>query len=95
MALVTCAECGIEITDQAELCPRCGYAVRRLRLEATVRRWKRRTLFWSVMWLGALIFFFQGLSHDNPLLRSFGLLLGLIGFLAIIGGATVVWWKHG
>ena len=28
MALIKCPECGAEVSDKAEACPKCGYPIR-------------------------------------------------------------------
>jgi ribosomal protein L37E len=95
MALTTCPECGKEISDQADLCPHCGYAVRRIRVEATVKRYKRHMLVWFLFLFSGGIIFVRGVSnHIDALQMSLGFLLGFVGFLGMIVSAAVGWWKH-
>lgn len=95
MALTTCPECGKELSDQADECPHCGFAIRRLRVEATVKRYKRHHAVWLVLFVVGAILTIRGISnHFEPLEMTFGFLLGTASFLAILFSAIGAWWKH-
>ena len=37
MALIKCQECGEEISDQAAVCPHCGYPVKKIERKAEIK----------------------------------------------------------
>ena len=95
MALITCPECGKEMSDQADACPHCGFAVRRQVVEATVRRYKRHHLAWMLLFLTGSVLTIRGISnHFEPVEMSLGFLLGTVSFIAMILSAIRAWWTH-
>jgi DNA-directed RNA polymerase subunit RPC12/RpoP len=58
MALIKCAECGKEISDQAAACPNCGNPVgmRAVTIQRTHKRWKIGIII-------AVVLIFLGLAY--------------------------------
>jgi uncharacterized membrane protein YvbJ len=99
MPLVTCPDCGQQVSDQAAACPQCarplGQQIASLgrgpvqTIEQTGKKWKLpMAIFGGVALLGLLIFF---AGDGNPVGAGIGA-IGLIGFLIVRVGA---WWQHG
>ena len=68
MALISCKECAKEVSDQAEVCPHCGF---RLRSATTVKvKPENSSTATGCLWLIALIILFVVISHctedDKP-----------------------------
>lgn len=89
MALVTCPDCGADVSEQAPVCVRCGRPMAAIVVEATGKDWKVVQL---IGWLIVLTSPFLAAATGN----------GTALFIAFFTGAFVVlvgkigaWWKHG
>lgn len=106
MALITCPDCGQQVSDQAAACPQCarplGQSVASLgrgpvqTVEQTGKKWKLpMAIFGGMAALGGILF---AASYDKGELGGAGALgavllaIGLVGFIVARIGA---WWQHG
>lgn len=87
MTLISCPDCGKEISDLAPACPSCGRPIKATTIEATGKTWKKLQLVY-----GSLIImgFFAVFSY--PFLGGLLCVAGLAGFVRARLGA---WWQHG
>lgn len=89
MALTTCSECGAQISDKAEACPKCGAPQRgAVTIQATAKRYKGAQLAGALLVGVGVAAVFNGGELWGALLALGG--LGLYGFARF--GA---WWRHG
>lgn len=56
MALIKCSECGAEISEKAEACPKCGHPLRK------ELKKKRYWIIAAILFIIALYFFFDVLK---------------------------------
>ena len=75
MALITCPECGHEVSDTAETCPNCGYKLKestdlnfdqptKARLDKTIKEaYYSRLISLAIVFVGGLIGLFFGISR--------------------------------
>lgn len=68
--------------------------MRRIRVQATVKRYKRHMLVWSLFFSGGILFIGGVSNHFDALQMSLGFLLGLVSFIALIVSAVAAWWKQ-
>ncbi len=52
MALIKCSECGVEISEKARMCPKCGYPVRRY---STDIPWAKKVISKILVIFGCLV----------------------------------------
>lgn len=95
MALIKCAECGKEVSDQATTCPQCGNPITHtavstnsvVTIQQTNRRWKAVKL---VSWLGIV----AGLLLIQSA-QGFGITLLTFGIIGLIVARFGAWWTNG
>ena len=106
MAMVTCGECGAQVSDQAAACVQCGAPVAAdgkaagaalTTTQGTSKRLKLLTLVSWVMIIGGLAVFFgsmpeQGAASAEVNMTAFGVFA--VGLLLLIVTKFRRWWHH-
>jgi uncharacterized membrane protein YvbJ len=99
MALIKCPECGKEISDKAEQCPKCACPIDSQQgkvetIELTGKKWKMQLILSAVLIILAVI---SGVvsyitGHYSIALVSITFIaIGLIWLLAV---KFYIWWYH-
>jgi len=90
MALIKCAECGRDVSDQAPACPQRGHTVNALAvttIQLTHKKWKTYKLVGAALMLLGLF----TLGSGNG---GLGVPLFIIGIIALTIGRIGAWWHH-
>jgi len=98
MALITCGDCGKDVSDKAPACPHCGAPLSRaieaggqpvLTTQQTAKKYKGAQLVGCAMLVAGLV---VGCSSAQS---TGGGLLGAAGLLVYLGARLLAWWEHG
>lgn len=105
MSLINCPECGTEVSDQAEKCPKCAYPFHNIEqnleipklIELTNKKYKIQKIYIIILFIfGFLIIGIT--ANTNTELQTIGTNLGLlcllIGFIWAIIVKIQIWWNH-
>lgn len=105
MSLINCPECGTEVSDQAEKCPKCAYPITNnptnldvpQLIELTNKKYKIQKIY--IILLLVIGFLITGATmNTNPDLQTIGQGIGLFCILGSIIWAIIVkiqiWWNH-
>jgi RNA polymerase subunit RPABC4/transcription elongation factor Spt4 len=96
MALINCPDCKAEVSSEASVCPRCGYPIEAVLIEATGKRWKGMQLIFGFMIFIGIIGAAVGIFSSGS--SGFVLFAALIGFVGLVGYFVArfkAWWYHG
>jgi hypothetical protein len=96
MALIKCHSCGIEVSDQAITCPKCGQPFRNTTIELTNKKWKLTKLFgWVFLVLGIYLLGSgsQNGGFQNPM-TGMGVCVVLISLAVLVVGRIGAWWSN-
>jgi ribosomal protein L37E len=106
--LITCPDCGSSASDQAEVCPSCGFPLSaggpvRTRsnqtqlIEFTGKRYKAMLALGWLIFLTGLLILAASLTRSDAarLIRTIGLWMTGAGFAWLALTRIVIWWKHG
>lgn len=95
MALIKCIECGTEVSDLAEKCPKCAYPISSKKEEAKVqiieqtsKKLKMQLVIGTVVLI--LGFIFWGMFGSD----SIGIIFLILGVIMIISTKVSIWWQH-
>ena len=93
MALIKCTECGTEVSDKADKCPKCACPISTANkekvqvIEQTDKKLKMQMLISvSVLIIGVMTLILGK--------GSIGGVLILIGIILIIATKSSIWWHH-
>ena len=93
MALIKCVECGAEVSNQAEKCPKCAYPIATQQaenktqvIEQTSKKLKFQMLISMVVLFGGFPVLFVN--------TTIGISLIVVGFILVIATKISVWWHH-
>lgn len=95
MALLKCPDCETEVSDKAEICPKCAYpiskqgeAINRVQtIEKTSKNLKLQSLIGAILILIGFWLFFSGSS-------GLSLLFLFIGIIIVVVARVQIWWYH-
>ena len=95
MALVSCAECGRQISDRAASCPDCGCPInsprpapaRTVTIQKTAKKYKGAKLI-GAAWLGIGVIIMVA-GEETP-----GAVLAVLGLSIYIAARALAWWHH-
>lgn len=106
MAMISCTECGRQISDRATACPGCACPVGGVKrsyagvtvIEQTGKKYKGQIALASMMMIGGIAVAILGMMSSNENMRLIGVLgvLGMVVGVIWLGIAKVAaWWSHG
>ena len=101
MALLKCAACGHDVSDQAPFCPNCGQPFRRQQeevvqtIQLTKKKWKKQSVIGLLIWLLGIFLFLKGVSGGGGASLVFGVLFGIVGFMTMLFAKIGAWWSTG
>ena len=92
MPIITCADCGNQVSDHATACPHCGRPIAPTQIEATAKRWKAIELVGAALLaIGLLIQVARIEIGPNAVAITFS----AVGLLTAIVARGLAWWYHG
>jgi uncharacterized membrane protein YvbJ len=107
MALIKCPECGTEVSDRADSCPKCAYPItgggttqahggKIQTIEQTSKKYKLQQLLSTFLTIGSFIVMIVGFSGESSQgAGAFGMLGFIVGLIWFIGVRFISWWHHG
>ena len=93
MALIKCTECGTEVSDKADKCPKCACPISTVNnkktqvIEQTDKKLKMQMLISVLVLIVGVMTLILGKG-------SVGGVLILIGIILIIATKSSIWWHH-
>jgi len=103
MALIKCPDCGTEVSDKAEKCPKChcpiantGKEEKPQVVELTSKKLKLQ-MIWAILLIpfGLIVIFLGTLGKNfNSIILFIGFLMMIIGAIWAIIIKTKIWWHH-
>ncbi|MBE0674351.1 MAG: zinc-ribbon domain-containing protein [Bacteroidales bacterium] len=108
MALIKCPECGTDVSDKAEKCPKCAYPLQAssyresknlkvTEVQLTSKKHKRRYVWAALAAVLGVILIFSGLNNNGETISpSFIIGLILLGFAVVYSVVVraIKWWSH-
>jgi uncharacterized membrane protein YvbJ len=101
MAIIKCPECGTEVSDKAEKCPKCAYPfsiaspqVQTQVIELTSKRYKLQKLLSIFASIIGLIIMAIASDSGYSGTQSLGGLLLFVGIIWYIVIRCKIWWHH-
>lgn len=95
MALIKCIECGTEVSDLAEKCPKCAYPISSKKeevkvqtIEQTSKKYKMQLVVGVVVLI--LGFIFLGMFDS----KTIGIIFLILGVIMVISTKIAIWWHH-
>jgi uncharacterized membrane protein YvbJ len=101
MAMTKCPECGTEVSDKAEKCPKCAYPISGQSsaekvqiIEQTSKRLKKQMIFAILAMILGLIIAISSSTNNSTGGSVFGMLLIITGIIWVITVKIKIWWHH-
>ena len=101
MPLITCPDCGKEISDAAPTCPGCGRpmiaAPTTVTTESTSKSLKAWNCICTLAFLVGAGIWVLGMTcaHDFAWAQWLGAPIGAAGLIGYVVNNFLIWWKHG
>lgn len=102
MAIIKCPECGAEVSDKAEKCPKCAYPIIVVNSEEKIQTVQLTRKKYKLLQLSScLVLFISWFIIAFSLLSKsvagviFGFLLLFFSFIWALIVVIKVWWHHG
>ncbi len=99
MAIIKCPECGTEVSDKAEKCPKCSFPISKQMvvekvqtIEQTSKGLKKQLIFAVLSVIIGIIAL--GVSGGSSGGSFFGGALIFIGIIWLIVAKIRIWWNH-
>ena len=99
--MTKCPECGTEVSDKAEKCPKCAYPIsgqssseKVQTIEQTSKRLKKQMIFAILAIMFGLIVAISSSTNNYTSGSVFGMLLIVAGIIGIITVKIKIWWHH-
>ena len=102
MSMIKCPECGIQVSDKAERCPKCAYPISNSSagekvqmIEQTSKKLKKQLIFAVItMAIGIIAMMVSVANPSNKVIMTFSGLLMWVGLIWIIVIKSKIWWHH-
>lgn len=99
--MTKCPECGTEVSDKAEKCPKCAYPIsgqssteKVQTIEQTSKRLKKQMIFALLAMMIGVIIAISSSSSNSTGGIFFGMLLTISGIIWVITVKIKIWWHH-
>ncbi len=89
MSLIKCPECGADVSDKAEKCPKCAHPISQDKtqvIEKTSKELKKKLLIGVIM----ILIGFIALVYNTIA----GVVILTLGVIYVIATKISIWWKH-
>lgn len=99
MAITKCPECGTEVSDKAEKCPKCAYPISGQQgvqtIALTSKKFKKQILLSTlIIIIGAIVAMISLGTSDSGSVFFVGFLTFFIGLVWFLAVKTKIWWHH-
>lgn len=100
MALITCPECGKEISEMADKCIHCGYPVNVKKeinvqtIEQTGKKYKKQKLYSVLIFIFGIAVMFLTIPLDSRIFIPTGIIISVISIIWFIIIEIKIWWHH-
>ena len=101
MAMIKCSECGTEISDKAEKCPKCACPISNTQtqdktqvIEQTSKKYKKQIIYAILATIIGIIVMISSASSESGGAITFGILLTLGGLIWLFAVKIKIWWHH-
>ncbi len=103
MALIKCPECDSDVSDKADVCPKCAYPIAKTvtskvqTVEQTGKKFKLQTLLSILMIIGGVVMSVSQINRSEPGEGAIitGFLICIIGAIWLVVVKCLSWWYHG
>ncbi len=105
MALIICPECKAEVSDQAVVCPKCGFPISKREvhtieegpvrtIQETSKKYKLQLIAcYALLFLGGILTL-MALVRGNDPLAIMGIVIASIGLISLVVTRFQIWWNH-
>jgi len=91
MALIKCPECGTEMSDMANACPKCAFPIKPNSVQTIEQTSKTLKLYYILSIALIVIGIFFGFTEEGG---AFGGILFIVGIILYFGTKIGIWWNH-
>lgn len=99
--MTKCPECGTEVSDKAEKCPKCAYPIsgqssieKVQTIEQTSKRLKKQMIFAILFMMFGVIIALSSAGNNSLGGTAFGTMLSIAGIIWLITVKAKIWWHH-
>jgi len=99
--MIKCSECGTEISDKAEKCPKCACHISSIHaqnkiqtIEQTSKKYKKQIIYAILATIIGVIVMISSASSESRGVITFGILLTLGGLIWLFAVKIKIWWHH-
>lgn len=101
MAMIKCPECGTEVSDKAEKCPKCACPISNTQvqdkvqtIEQTSKKHKKQIIYAVLVTIIGVIVMISSAGSESGGAITFGILLTIAGLIWLFTTKIKVWWHH-
>lgn len=93
MALIKCSECGTEMSDLANTCPKCAFPIKPNNVQ-TIEQTSKRLKLYYILSLVLIIFGIIFGFNESKVIANLGGLLLIVGVILFVVTKIRIWWNH-
>lgn len=102
MALISCPECGREVSTRAEACPQCACPLRPAEadlrgvrtVQQTGKGLKAAMVVWTLVTVAAIGGFMIGMIEDDGTIKLASAGVLVLAVIALVVTRSAIWWHH-
>lgn len=104
MALIKCPECGTQVSEKAQQCPKCSYPISTIpagkkvedvqTIQQTSKRFKKQIIVAVLLLIGGIIVIAIAADAKKYGLAGVGILATILGVVWYIIVRLRIWWNH-
>ena len=97
MALITCPECGKQVSEKATNCPNCGFPISGYEvqtIEQTGKKFKKQKLYSVLLFAIGILIMFLSILFESWSVTHTGVVISVIGVIWFVIIEIKIWWHH-